>query len=116
MTEGQVSIKSISQKLVDIEEQKEQLESGLKEIETEIAEARKKVVNAEQFKGTLTTFSEMYAEANPTERKELMQLHIHQLVWTPDRIKMAIYETTTEPAIVNHNGEGSMDGINWLRR
>ena len=116
MAEGGVSIKSVSQKLVDLEEQKEQLEAGLREIEADIAETRKKVVHAERFKGTLTTFSEMYADANPTERKELMQLHIHQLHWTPNRIRMAIYETPTEPAAVNHNGKGSMDGYSWLPR
>ena len=115
MAEGGVSIKSVSQKLVDLEEQKEQLEAGLREIEADMAETRKKVVHAERFKGTLTTFSEMYTEANPTERKELMQLHIHQLDWTPNRIRMAIYETPTEPLPrVNHESKGSMDGYNWL--
>ncbi len=87
---------------------------GLRDIEADIPEERRKVVNAERFKGTLTIFSEMYASATPAERKELMQLHIHQLEWTPNRIRMAVYETPTEPALVNHNGKGSMGGINWL--
>ena len=48
------------------------------------------------------------------ERKELMQLHVHQLEWTPNRIRMAVYETPTEPALVNRKGKGSMGGHNWL--
>lgn len=77
----------------------ERLASGLLDIERGLAETKKKVVNAERFKGTLTTFSDMYADALPEERKELMRLHIHQLIWTPSRIRMAIYETPKEPLL-----------------
>ncbi|MBT3603930.1 MAG: hypothetical protein HOE48_20290 [Candidatus Latescibacteria bacterium] len=117
LAEGEVNIRSVSQKILSLEEQKEQLESGLQDIEREIAQTKKKVVNAEKFSNTLTTFSDLYADANPNERKELMQLHIHQLIWTPNKIQMAIFEIPTDASFnVNQLNEGSMVGNAWLRR
>jgi len=87
----------VSQKIVELEEQKEQLEEGLRDLDLEIGALKKKVAHFDTFADTLTTFSEMYSEATPEERKELMQLHIHQLIWTPKRIRMAIYERPDNP-------------------
>ena len=46
--------------------------------------SKKKVVSADNLQDTLTTFSELYEEATPEERQELMRLHINQLFWSPE--------------------------------
>lgn len=92
LAEGGANVKAIGQKIVELEEQKEELDAGLQDLKSEIVAIKKKVVNFDTFADTLTTFSELYADATLDERKELMQLHIHQLVWNPNKLRMAIYE------------------------
>ena len=96
LADGAGGIKSVSQKIVELEEQKEQLEQEGRELDGKIFEVKKKVVNAQTLKETLTTFSELYTEATPEEKKDLLRLHINQLIWSPQEIKMALFESPTE--------------------
>ena len=89
-------IKSISQKIIQLEEQKEQLDEEILNIDLQIQEAKKKVANTSTMQDTLTTFSELYSAATPEEKKELMQMHINELFWTPTEIKLALFEISTE--------------------
>lgn len=96
LADGAGGVKSISQKIVELEEQKEQMELEGRELEGGIAEIKKKVANAQTLKDTLTTFSELYTEATPTEKKELLRLHINKVIWSPQEICIALFECPTE--------------------
>ncbi len=80
--------------------------SRLRDLDIEIAETEKKVVQFERISNALTTFSEPLAEATLEEREELMQLQIHQLIWMPNRIHMAVYETPNKaPEVSTTSGK-----------
>ena len=87
----------MSQKIVELEEQKEQLDIEIRNLNIQITQLKKKVVSTDTLKDTLTTFSALYAQATSEEKKELMQLYINQLVWTPEKIRLALFERPIEP-------------------
>ena len=77
----------------------------LRDLDIEIAETEKKVVQFERISNALTTFSEPFADVSLEERKELMQLQIHQLIWTPNRIHTAVYERPNKaPEVLTTSG------------
>ena len=61
-----------------------------------LAEAKQKAVSVAQMKQKLTTFEELYNEATPEERKNLLRLHINHLIYTPDGIQLALFDPSTE--------------------
>ena len=91
-----VGIKTISQKIIDLEEQKSQIEQEMMENETTLAEAKQKAVSVAQLQQKLTTFEEIFSEATPEERKELLRLHINHLIYTPDGIQLALFRSSSE--------------------
>jgi len=96
LAKGADGVKSVSQRIVELEEQKEQIVTEMRELDAQRGEAKRKVVSFDTVKDTLTTFSTVYTKATPEEKKELMRLHIHQLVWTPREIRLALFEQPTE--------------------
>ena len=86
-----VGIKTISQKIIDLEEQKSQIEQEMMENEATLAEEKQKAVSVAQMEQKLTTFEELFDEATPEERKDLLRLHINHLVYTPDGISLALF-------------------------
>ena len=91
-----VGIKSISQKIIDLEEQKSQIEQEMMENEGTLAEAKQKAVSIALWEQKLTTFEELYNEATPEERKDLLRLHINYLIYTPDGIQLALFDSSNE--------------------
>ena len=91
-----VGIKTISQKIIDMEEQKSQIEQEMMENEVTLAEEKQKAVSVAQWEQKLTTFKELYNEATPEERKDLLRLHINYLVYTPDGISLALFGSNNE--------------------
>ena len=51
---------------------------------------------------SLTTFGELYREALPEERRELIRLRVNQLVWKPDEIRLALLDS---PEVYQRLGE-----------
>jgi len=51
-----------------------------------------KVVSAQSLTESLTTFGDLYREALPEERRELIRLRVNQLIWTPDEIRLALLD------------------------
>ena len=41
---------------------------------------------------SLTTFGDLYREALPEERRELIRLRVNQLIWTPDEIRFTLLD------------------------
>ena len=91
-----VGIKSISQKIIDLEEQKSQIEQEIMENEATLAEAKQKAVSVALWEQKLTTFEKLYNEATPEERKDLLRLHINYLIYTPDGIQLALFDSSNE--------------------
>lgn len=87
------SIKSVSQRILDLEEQKEQLDAEIHEIDNKISDTKKQVVSFDALKSTLTTFTDLFSKATPEEGKELIKLHIGEIVWNPSELELAIFET-----------------------
>lgn len=95
IADRKTGIKSISRKIIELEEQKEQLDDEILSLEMQIEESKKKAVSAGALQGALTTFRELHQEATLEERRELMRLHINQLVWTPEEIRLALFGNPT---------------------
>ena len=93
----QVGLKTISQKIIALEEQKSQIEQEMMENEATLAEAKQKAISVAQMKQKLMTFEELYNEATPEEQKDLLRLHINQLIYTPDEIQLALFRSCHEP-------------------
>ena len=58
----------------------------------EIEATKKKAMSAGALSASLTTFGDMYQEAVPGEQRELIQLRVNQLVWTPDEIRLSLLD------------------------
>ena len=91
-----VGIKSISQKIIDLEEQKSQIEQEMMENEATLAEAKQKAISVAQMEQKLMTFEELYNEATPEGQKDLLRLHINHLIYTPDEIQLALFRSYHE--------------------
>ncbi len=114
LADGKVQIKSVSQKIVELEERKEQLGEEIQKLEMEMIEAKRKVVNANTLKGRLTTFSELFTEATPEEKKELIMLQINLIVWTPQEIRLALFGNSTMfPKLPTLGEKVSRDSCIW---
>ncbi len=91
-----VGTKTISQKIIDLEEQKSQIEQEMMENETTLAEAKQKVASVAQWEQKFTTFEELFNESTPEERKDLLRLHINYLIYTPDGIRLALFDPSVD--------------------
>ena len=85
-------LKSVSQKIVELEEQKEQLDDEVLKVDLEIEATKQKAVSAQSLTESLTTFGDLYREALPEERRELIRLRVNQLIWTPDEIRLGLLD------------------------
>ena len=91
-----VGIKTISQKIIDLEEQKSQIEQEMMENEVTLAEEKQKAISVAQMKQKLMSFEELFDEATPEEQKDLLRLHINYLIYTPDGISLALFGSSNE--------------------
>ena len=87
-----LSIKSVGAKIVELEEQKEELDTEALELELELEATHAKVVSAQSLTATLTTFGDLYKEALPQQQRELVRLRVNQLVWSPDEIRLGLLD------------------------
>ena len=94
-------MKSVGQRLVELEEQLEQLDDEIMALDIEIDVAKEKAIDAQSMTKSLTTFSDLYAASTPQERQELMRIQINQLVWTPQQIRLALID----------HGSGAVAGV-----
>ena len=70
-----------------------QLENEILQLDLEIGAIKRKAVSADSLSESLTTFDDLYQEALPEERRELIRLRVNQLIWTPDEIRLALFDT-----------------------
>ena len=92
------ALKSVSQKIVELEEQKEQLDDEAMGVDLEIEGIKQKAVSAQSLTDSLTTFGDLFREALPEEKRELIRLRVNQLVWTPEEIRLALLDSPEQQA------------------
>ena len=114
-------MKSVGMKLVELEEQAEQLDDEILSLEMEIETTREKAVNAQSMTESLTTFEDLYQEAMPAERKELVRLRVNRVIWTPDQIRLALLdgpsggdETGVQSDVTSGSGGGIRTPDPWI--
>jgi site-specific DNA recombinase len=90
------ALKSVSKKIVELEEQKEQLDDEILEVDLEIDATKQKAVSARSLTDSLTTFGDLYQEALPDEKRELIRLRVNQLIWKPGEIRLALLDHPEE--------------------
>ena len=66
------------------------------ENEATLAKVKQKVASIALWEQKLTTFRELYNEATPEERKDLLRLHINYLIYTLDGIQLALFDPSNE--------------------
>ena len=103
----EVGIKTISQKIIDLEEQKSQIEQEMMENEATLEKIKQKVASIALWEQKLTTFEKLFNEATPEERKDLLRLHINYLIYTPDGILLALFRSSNEADRSEVQGDGS---------
>ena len=86
-------MKSVGKRLVELEEHSDQLDDEILDLDAEIDAITKEAVSAQSLTDSLTTFGDLYQGALPEERRELIQLRVNQLIWTPDEIRLALLDT-----------------------
>ena len=110
----QVGLKTVSQKIIDLEEQKSEIELQMMENESTLAESKEKAVSVALWEQKLTTFEELFSEATSEEKKDLIRLHINYLAYTPDGIRLALFRSSSEskkPGVQRDGAIGSGGGI-----
>jgi chromosome segregation ATPase len=92
IADRRTAVKSVGKRIVELEEQSEQLDDEILDLDMEIEATNRKAVNAGALSAALTTFGDLYLEATPEEQHELIQLRVNQLVWTPDEIRLSLLD------------------------
>ncbi|MEE9270763.1 MAG: hypothetical protein V3V49_10940, partial [Candidatus Krumholzibacteria bacterium] len=111
---------ALAQELERLEVQKRQIEEELEQINLEAKEIANRSINAKAVQEGLGLFGEIWNQATPEERKELMRLFIHKMVFAPTEIRLALHtrpfsSDSVESAVtVNQDGLGAVDRLNWL--
>lgn len=99
--------KVVRDHLAKLETQREQVEGEIEKVRQEAREASRQRVSAPVIKASLNTFALAYAAATPEQRKQLFQLLINEVVFTNEKIRLALHEVelptgpTNEPAAVS---------------
>ena len=68
------AIKSVGKKIVELEEQQEQVDGEVVDIDMQIEGLQRKAVSADSIIESLTTFEDPYRVATPEERHDLMSI------------------------------------------
>ena len=93
---GAAGVKPIVQEIGDLHARVEQLDDEILSLDLEIEEANKKAVSAQSMTESLTTFGDLYQEATPEERRDLIRFRVNQIIWSPDEIKLALLDLPPE--------------------
>ena len=113
-------IKSVSKRLVELEEQCEQHDEEILELDLEIDTAKQKAVSARSLTESLTTFGDLYHGATPEERRELVRLRLNRAVWHPEKIRLALFDGPHEsvagvqPDVTVGSGGGTRTPDTWI--
>lgn len=93
--------KSVSDKLRDLEIQKEEIEKDIRNIDFEINQVQQQVLSARVMYESLTKFRQIYEKATSMELKELLPRFIEKIIWKPTEIEIAIFNQETQREQLN---------------
>ncbi|MBE0558588.1 MAG: recombinase family protein, partial [Proteobacteria bacterium] len=82
---------ALARELEQLEIQKGQIESELERIDLEAREIANRTLNARAIQEGLGLFDEIWENATPEERKELMRFFVYKVIFTPTEVKMGLY-------------------------
>ncbi len=111
---------ALAGELERLEVQKAQIEGELERIDLEAREIANRSLNARAIQEGLGVFEEIWGNATPDERKELMRFFVYKVVFTPAEVKMGLYSRPifagqVESTVTgNHTGAGAVDRMYWL--
>jgi len=108
--------KSLDERMDTLEEQRTQLERTIQAVTFQIDERKRKVFNAEVMLKSLEAFSKIYDKATSIELKELLPYFVDHIVFSPQRIKIALFDQPTDKGLfhVNHSDDGAPELCKWL--
>ncbi|MFA6240578.1 MAG: recombinase family protein [Candidatus Hydrogenedentales bacterium] len=115
------AVTTLLERIGEGEKRRKELEQGLMELGLQEGELKKKILDAEIMRDSLARFRDLFDEAQGEEKKFLLQLMIARIIWTPEEIKIALYDRPTETgrlsinSSVNREGDISLEIANWLR-
>ena len=115
------SVTSLLEKVGQGEKRRKEIEHQLMELGLQEGELQKKVLDAEVMQDSLIKFRDLFDLASDGEKKYLLQLMVPRIIWTPEEIRIALYDQPTDTGRlsknsgVNHDSEISLEFGNWLR-
>ena len=119
VAQGRAS-EALARELERLEVQKAQIKGELERIDLEAREIANRTLNARAIQEGLGLFEEIWENATPEERKELMRFYVYKVIFTPTEVKMGLYtrpifaERVESTVTGNHQGVGAVDRMNWL--
>lgn len=109
--------RSVSEKLDALEEQRNQLQNTIDTLGFQIDDRKRKVFNAEVIHKSLNQFKQVYKKGAPLEIKELLPCFVEHITFSPQEIKIALYDQPINKGLfVNHSSESSLESSEWLPR
>lgn len=82
------------------------IETSLKEIDREKGKLKERTADPKAIVQTLRTFSELFGAATDEEKRLLVRLTVHKVIWTPTEVKYALYEHPDDGKLAGLNGNG----------
>ena len=114
------AVTSLLEKIGKADQRRKEIEHQLMELELQEGELQKKVLDAEVMRDSLIKFRDLFDLASDEEKKYLLQLMVPRIIWTPEDIKIALYDRPTDTGRlsknsgVNHDSDVSLEFGNWL--
>ena len=78
--------------LAEFEERRAQLKQEIAKLEAEIRRYDQRMVSPETARQGLARFDEIFTELSSVEQKRVTQLVVKEVVYTPERITLSLYE------------------------
>lgn len=109
---------SVNKRLAELERQEAELANEIDKAKANLNTATATRIDEPTVKGSLEMFAPAYAAATPEERKQLFQLIVDEVVFTEEKVRMALYEVKLPPgpSEAAPDGSGSSRTKDWLAR
>jgi len=82
----------VKETLREAEERREQLKQEIAQVEAEITRYDSREVKADELCRRLAVFEAAYGELTPVEKKRVTQLVVKEVVYTPERITLSLWD------------------------
>jgi hypothetical protein len=92
---------------------KQEIEAQLARLDGEITAARSSTIDTKTLAETLRDFSEAFDLATEQERKWLVKLIVHKVVYTPEEVQYALYPHPGDGELPP-SGDGALELSSWL--